>query len=83
MLATHDRSNAFSLAKSGGLGKTPWVKANSRTKTPITVSKIDSTEKHAATAGKLDRRIELLQRNSLITSPPRAGTRLLKPTAAT
>ena len=44
-------SNEFSLEKSGGLGKTPWVKAKINTTMPTQASKIDSTKKAAATVG--------------------------------
>src|SRR5690242_691195 len=50
-VAKNDRSKAFSDAKSGGLGKTPWVKAKARMKTPMVASKTASTAKDAATAG--------------------------------
>ena len=49
--AKNDRSNALSWAKSGGLGKTPCVKAKVRMKTPIVASKTASTKSVAATAG--------------------------------
>ena len=49
--AKYDRSNAFSFAKSGGFGNTPWVKANSSISEPITTSKSSSTTNVAATAG--------------------------------
>ena len=49
--AKYERSNAFSFAKSGGFGNTPWVNANSSISEPITTSKISSTTKVAATAG--------------------------------
>ena len=45
------RSKAGRSEKSGGLGNTPWVKANVSTGTAITRSKISSTENAAATAG--------------------------------
>ena len=48
--AKNDRSNAPRLAKSGGLGNTPCVKAKVRMKTPIVASKIISTKVAAATA---------------------------------
>ena len=41
--ASHEMSKALSLAKSGGLGNTPWVKAKISTKTPIAASNTDST----------------------------------------
>ena len=44
-------SNELSFEKSGGLGKTPWVKAKISTSTPTAASKIDSTKKAAATVG--------------------------------
>ena len=48
--AKNDRSNAPRFAKSGGLGKTPCVKAKVRMKTPIVASKMISTKVAAATA---------------------------------
>ena len=78
-LARNDRSKASSFAKSGGLGKTPWLKANVRTKTAMTASKTASTQIAAPTAGYVACGIERLTRNSLMTSPPRAGMTLLKP----
>ncbi len=48
--AKNDRSKAPRLAKSGGLGNTPCVKAKVRMKTPIVASKIISTKVAAATA---------------------------------
>ena len=75
-------SNEFSLEKSGGLGNTPCVNAKISTNTPTLASNTDSTKNAAATVGYEDPGIEERVRNSLITSPPRAGTTLLKPTAA-
>ena len=49
--AKNERSKALSFEKSGGLGKTPWVKAKERMKIAIAPSKIVSTTKLAATAG--------------------------------
>ena len=75
-------SNEFSFEKSGGLGKTPWLKAKIRISTPTPASKIEPTKKPDATVGYVDPGIEERVRNSLMMSPPRAGTTLLKPTAA-
>ena len=69
----------MSFAKSGGLGNTPWVKAKLRMKTPITASKTSSTKNAAPIAEYVEPGIEFLTRKSLMTSPPRAGTTLLKP----
>ena len=77
--AKNDRSNASSLAKSGGLGKTPCVNAKHRMKIAMTASKTASTQIAAPTAGYVAFGIERLTRNSLMTSPPRAGMTLLKP----
>jgi len=44
-------SKELSLEKSGGLGKTPWVKAKISTQTPTQTSKMASTKKAAATVG--------------------------------
>ena len=77
-----DRSNALSFEKSGGLGNTPWVNAKVRMKTPIDASKTELDEERRA-----DRRSSSSSgstscvRKSLMTSPPRAGTTLLKPYA--
>ena len=49
--AKYDRSNASSCEKSGGLGNTPWVNANSSTGTAIVRSKMPSTANAAAMAG--------------------------------
>ena len=77
--AKNDRSKASSLAKSGGLGKTPWLNAKARMKIAMTPSKMASTQIAAPTAGYVERRIEFLTRKSLMTSPPRAGMTLLNP----
>src|ERR1700733_1996399 len=71
-----------SCEKSGGLGKTPWEKAKISTTTPTVASNTDSTKNAEATVGYEEPGIELRVRNSLMMSPPRAGTTLLKPTAA-
>ncbi len=73
------RSNAGSLEKSGGFGNAPCVKAKVRIGIAMQRSKISSTAKLEATAGKLDPGTEERVRNSRMTSPPRAGTTLLKP----
>ena len=44
------RSKAPSLEKSGGLGKTPWLKAKARMNRPIEASKPNSTKNAAAIA---------------------------------
>src|SRR3981189_3575239 len=75
-------SNELSFAKSGGFGNTPCVNAKINTSTPTAASNIDSTKNAAATVGYRDPGIEERVRNSLMMSPPRAGTTLLKPTAA-
>ena len=77
--AKNDRSKALRLAKSGGLGKTPWVKAKARMNVPMTASKTSSTKNAAPTAEYVEPGIEFLTRNSLMTSPPRAGMTLLNP----
>ena len=77
--AKNCRSNAGIFEKSGGLGNTPCVNANVRMKTPITRSKTASTKNAAPTAGYVEFGTEVLTRNSLMTSPPRAGTTLLNP----
>jgi len=48
----------------------------------MNASKIASTQIAAPTAGYVACGIERLTRNSLMTSPPRAGMTLLKPYAA-
>ena len=80
--AKNEMSKELSFEKLGGLGKTPWVKAKTSTSTPTVASKMDSTKKAAATVGYRDPGIEERVRKRLMTSPPRAGTTLLKPTAA-
>ena len=77
--ARNERSKAPSDANSGGFGKTPCEKAKARMKTAITASKTASTQIAAPTAGYVAFGIEPLTRNSLMTSPPRAGMTLLKP----
>ena len=77
--AKNERSNALELGKSGGLGNTPCVKAKMRMKTPIVASNTASTKNAAATAGYVEFGIDVFVRKSLMTSPPRAGTTLLKP----
>src|SRR3954467_5836962 len=72
------RSKACSFEKSGGLGKTPWVNAKSRMNAPIDASKPNSTKNAAAIAEYVELGIDVLTRKSLMTSPPRAGTTLLK-----
>ena len=78
--AKNARSKAGSLEKSGGFGNTPWVNAKARIGIAMQRSKISSTAKRGG-----DRRIarvrhaDVLVRNSRTTSPPRAGTTLLKP----
>ena len=44
-------SNAGSFEKSGGLGKTPWVKAKHMTSNPIAQSNTTPVESAAAIAG--------------------------------
>src|SRR5256886_3353702 len=75
-------SKELSFANSGGFGNTPCVNAKISTSTPTHASKIDSTKKAAPTVGYVAAGIEERVRKSLMMSPPRAGTTLLKPTAA-
>ena len=76
-------SNEFSLAKSGGLGNTPWVNAKISTTTPtVTIEDRLHEERRAPPSDSSHPGIEERARNSLMRSPPRAGTTLLKPTAA-
>src|SRR5215204_1496976 len=77
--AKKDRSKASRSAKSGGLGNTPWVKAKIRITLPMTRSKIASTVNDEATAGYEEWGTDCLVKNRRMTSPPRAGTTLLKP----
>ena len=77
--AKNDRSKASSFANSGGLGNTPCVNAKPRMKTAMIASKTASTQIAAPTAGYVACGIDCLTRNSLMTSPPRAGMTLLKP----
>jgi hypothetical protein len=80
--AKNCRSNAGIFEKSGGLGNTPCVKAKARMKIAMKRSNTASTKNAAATAGYVEFGTEDLTRKSLMTSPPRAGTTLLKPYAA-
>ena len=51
MLGQEREVERVSFAKSGGLGKTPCVKAKISTMTPSTTSKSDSMKNAAATVG--------------------------------
>src|SRR5437764_13192341 len=81
--AKYERSNAFSFEKSGGLGKTPCVKAKTIASTLTRMSKSVATVIAAVTVGKVERSIEALVRKiwMMFAAPP--GTTFLKPTAAT
>src|SRR5262249_36602930 len=73
------RSKALRLAKSGGLGNTPWGNANSSTGIPIERAENASTKNDAPIAEYVEFGTDVRTRKSLMMSPPRAGTTLLKP----
>src|SRR3712207_3700177 len=77
--AKNCRSNAGISEKSGGLGNAPCENAKLRMNTAIVASKTFSTSIAEPTAGYVECGTDDFVKNSLMRSPPRAGTTPLKP----